>query len=62
VVTEAVLKLVSSYGGSISAEHGVGRHKRDYLGLSRSREEIAVMRSIKSALDPQGLLNPGVLL
>jgi FAD/FMN-containing dehydrogenase len=61
-VTEAVLKLVSSYGGSISAEHGVGRHKREYLGLSRSPEEIAVMRSIKSSLDPQGLLNPGVLL
>jgi FAD/FMN-containing dehydrogenase len=61
-VTEAVLKLVSSYGGSISAEHGVGRHKREYLALSRSSEEIAVMRSIKSSLDPDGLLNPGVLL
>lgn len=60
--TEAVLKLVSSYGGSISAEHGVGRHKREYLGLSRSAAEIAVMRSIKQSLDPQGLLNPGVLL
>jgi FAD/FMN-containing dehydrogenase len=61
-VTEAVLKLVSSYGGSISAEHGVGRHKRDWLGLSRSPQEIDVMRAIKSALDPDGLLNPGVLL
>src|SRR4051812_29701790 len=61
-VSEAVLKLVASYGGSISAEHGVGRAKRDWLSLSRSPEEIAVMRSIKSALDPAGLLNPGVLL
>ncbi len=61
-VTEAVLKLVASYGGSISAEHGVGRAKREWLSLSRSTEEIAVMRSIKSALDPAGLLNPGVLL
>jgi FAD/FMN-containing dehydrogenase len=61
-VTEAVLKLVSSYGGSISAEHGVGRHKRDYLGLSRSSEEVAVMRAIKASVDPLGLLNPGVLL
>jgi FAD/FMN-containing dehydrogenase len=61
-VTEAVLKLVSSYGGSISAEHGVGRHKRDYLGLSRSSEEVAVMRAIKASVDPHGLLNPGVLL
>jgi FAD/FMN-containing dehydrogenase len=61
-VEAAVLRLVASYGGSISAEHGVGRAKRAYLELSRSPEEIAVMRAIKRALDPQGLLNPGVLL
>ena len=61
-VSNAVLRLVSSYGGSISAEHGVGRAKRPWLALSRSAEEIAVMRSIKHALDPRGLLNPGVLL
>jgi FAD/FMN-containing dehydrogenase len=62
VVSDAVLKLVASYGGSISAEHGVGRAKRAWLGLSRSPAEIAMMRSIKQALDPRGLLNPGVLL
>jgi FAD/FMN-containing dehydrogenase len=61
-VSEAVLGLVASYGGSISAEHGVGRAKRDYLELSRSAEEIAMMRAIKDAVDPEGLLNPGVLL
>ncbi|HET7530700.1 MAG TPA: FAD-linked oxidase C-terminal domain-containing protein, partial [Mycobacteriales bacterium] len=61
-VSDAVLKLVASYGGSISAEHGVGRAKRGWLSLSRAPEEIAVMRSIKHALDPRGLLNPGVLL
>ena len=61
-VSDAVLKVVSSYGGSISAEHGVGRAKRDWLHLSRSAEEIAMMRTIKDALDPRGLLNPGVLL
>lgn len=61
-VTDAVLKVVASYGGSISAEHGVGRAKRDWLHLSRSAEEIAMMRAIKQALDPRGLLNPGVLL
>ena len=61
-VTDAVLQLVASYGGSISAEHGVGRAKQAWLGLSRSAEEIAMMRSIKDALDPRGLLNPGVLL
>jgi FAD/FMN-containing dehydrogenase len=61
-VTDAVLKVVASYGGSISAEHGVGRAKRDWLHLSRSTEEIAMMRAIKDSLDPHGLLNPGVLL
>jgi FAD/FMN-containing dehydrogenase len=61
-VSDAVLKLVASFGGSISAEHGVGRAKRAWLDLSRSPAEIAMMRSIKQALDPRGLLNPGVLL
>jgi FAD/FMN-containing dehydrogenase len=61
-VSDAVLRLVASYGGSISAEHGVGRAKRPWLALSRSTEEIAMMRAIKNALDPNGLLNPGVLL
>jgi FAD/FMN-containing dehydrogenase len=61
-VSDAVLKVIASYGGSISAEHGVGRAKRDWLHLSRSAEEIAMMRAIKGALDPRGLLNPGVLL
>lgn len=61
-VSGAVLTLVASYGGSISAEHGVGRAKREWLHLSRSKEEIDVMRAIKNALDPNGLLNPGVLL
>jgi FAD/FMN-containing dehydrogenase len=61
-VSDAVLKVIASYGGSISAEHGVGRAKRDWLHLSRSAEEIAMMRAIKDALDPRGLLNPGVLL
>jgi FAD/FMN-containing dehydrogenase len=60
-VTDAVLRLVASHGGSISAEHGVGRAKRDWLSLSRSDTELAMMRAIKSALDPAGLLNPGVL-
>ncbi|HWA65295.1 MAG TPA: FAD-binding oxidoreductase [Mycobacteriales bacterium] len=61
-VEGAVLELVSAFGGSISAEHGVGRAKAEYLGLSRSADEIAVMRAIRAALDPAGLLNPGVLL
>lgn len=60
-VTEAVLRLVASYGGSISSEHGVGRAKPAWLHLSRSGPEIAAMLAIKRALDPQGMLNPGVL-
>jgi len=61
-VTEAVLRLVAELEGSISSEHGVGRAKAEWLGLSRSVTEIAAMRAIKDALDPAGLLNPGVLL
>jgi FAD/FMN-containing dehydrogenase len=57
-----VLELVAAAGGSISAEHGIGRAKRDWLHLCRSDAEIAVFRSIKAALDPDGILNPGVLL
>lgn len=61
-VTDAVLRLVAELSGSISSEHGVGRAKVAWLGLSRSAAELAAMRSIKNALDPTGLLNPGVLL
>jgi FAD/FMN-containing dehydrogenase len=60
-VTEAVLILVASLGGSISSEHGVGRAKAPWLALTRSQAEIDVMRSVKAAFDPFGLLNPGVL-
>lgn len=61
-VDDVVLRLVASYGGSISAEHGIGRAKRRWLHLNRSNAEIAAFRSIKSALDPDGICNPGVLL
>jgi FAD/FMN-containing dehydrogenase len=61
-VTAAVLQLVADLAGSISSEHGVGRAKVAWLGLSRSPAEIDAMRAVKQALDPAGLLNPGVLL
>jgi len=61
-VTGAVLDLVGKFEGSISAEHGIGFDKRDYLHLSRSREEIEAMRRIKQALDPRNLMNPGKVL
>lgn len=57
-----VLALVARFGGSISAEHGIGVAKRAWLGLTRSAAEIGAMRAIKGALDPAGVLNPGVLL
>lgn len=58
---EFVLGMVSERGGSISAEHGIGTAKKNYLHLSRSPGDIAVMRSIKRALDPDGIMNPNVL-
>ncbi len=59
---DAVLGLVAAKGGSISAEHGIGRLKRPWLHLSRSPAEIAAMTAVKGALDPSGMLSPGVLL
>jgi FAD/FMN-containing dehydrogenase len=61
-VDDAVLRLVADMEGSISAEHGIGRAKNRWLHLSRSQNELDAMRSIKSALDPDGRLNPGVLV
>ena len=61
-VTDAVLRLVAGLGGSISAEHGIGRAKRDWLHLGRSAADVAAMRAVKAALDPAGLLSPGRVL
>jgi FAD/FMN-containing dehydrogenase len=61
-IDEIAYRLVAQYGGSISAEHGIGTLKRDYLGYSRRLEELDVMRRIKQALDPNGILNPGKVL
>ncbi|MDO8733486.1 MAG: FAD-binding oxidoreductase [Actinomycetota bacterium] len=60
-LSRSILERVALSGGSISAEHGIGRLKVEYLHLSRSEQEIRAMRAIKSAWDPKGLLNPGVL-
>jgi FAD/FMN-containing dehydrogenase len=58
-VDDAILRLVAALGGSISAEHGIGRAKQRWLHLSRSPEELRTFRAIKAALDPTGTLNPG---
>ncbi|MBI3143850.1 MAG: FAD-binding oxidoreductase [Pseudogulbenkiania sp.] len=61
-VNKHVFELVRQFGGSMSAEHGVGLLKRDYLDVTRSVEEIALMRAIKAVFDPNGVMNPGKLL
>lgn len=61
-VDEAVLFLAAGLGGSISAEHGIGTAKRRWLHLNRSATEIETFASIKRALDPDGILNPNVLI
>jgi len=60
-VDRAVLGLVATLGGSISAEHGIGVAKRDSLALSRDAADVAAMWRVKQALDPRGIMNPGVL-
>lgn len=60
-VDYAVLKLVAEFNGSISAEHGIGRAKREYLSLTRPALDIEIGKQIRSIFDPTGLFNPGVL-
>jgi len=61
-VNHVVYEVVSSLGGSISAEHGLGVLKREEIKRYKSALELDLMRSIKSALDPHGLMNPGKVL
>ncbi len=61
-VAEVVFGEVAGRGGSISAEHGIGRAKRRWVHLARSAEELRAMRAVKAALDPHGICNPAVLL
>jgi FAD/FMN-containing dehydrogenase len=58
-VTKLVYGITGDFAGSISAEHGIGITKRPYLRLSRTAEEIETMRTLKRALDPHNILNPG---
>jgi len=60
-VDSAILQLVLELGGSVSAEHGIGVAKVDWLVRDRGAETVAAMRAIKTAWDPAGILNPGVL-
>lgn len=59
---EIIYSALVPYGGSVSAEHGIGHEKKAWLGASRTEEEIATMRLLKQTLDPANILNPGVVL
>ena len=62
IVNHQVFEVTQRLNGSISAEHGVGLLKRDYLEYSRSPEEIAYMKAVKAVFDPKGIMNPGKML
>ncbi len=57
--TEDIGALLARFGGSVSAEHGVGLLKKKQLGYSRGAEEIGLMRQLKTVFDPKGVMNPG---
>ena len=61
-IQNAVYNEIEKLDGSISAEHGVGRHKRDAIASRKSETELALMRAVKDAIDPQGIMNPGKML
>jgi FAD/FMN-containing dehydrogenase len=61
-IENAVYAIVAQRRGSISAEHGIGSLKIPFLHYSRSEAELALMRAIKKAMDPKGILNPGKVL
>ena len=58
-MSDIVHEIVRGLGGSISAEHGIGRMKRDEMAATKSAVEMEMMRAVKKALDPKGILNPG---
>lgn len=61
-INEVVYAPLKNIGGSISAEHGIGKDKKEYLPFSRSTNEIALMKLLKQSLDPKGILNRGKIV
>jgi FAD/FMN-containing dehydrogenase len=57
-----LFNLVRKFGGSVSAEHGIGVLKKPYLKYSKSEQEIEIFRQVKRILDPKNLLNPGKII
>ncbi|WP_416886221.1 FAD-binding oxidoreductase [Marinospirillum sp.] len=61
-VSDQVFKITQAFGGSVSAEHGVGLIKKDFLHFTRSQAEIKMMQGIKKTFDPDQIMNPGKML
>ena len=61
-VSESILGVVSSFQGSISAEHGVGLLKKNQLQYTRCDSEILAMKALKGVFDPNNVMNPGKLI
>ena len=59
---DALFRAVLALGGSVTGEHGIGVAKKAYLEATRGPDAVRVMRAIKAALDPLGILNPGKVL
>jgi len=61
-ISEAVFDIVDQFGGSISAEHGIGIMKRDTLARRADSGKMTLLRAVKSAIDPTNMMNPRVLI
>lgn len=61
-IEDAFYQVTAALEGSVSAEHGIGLHKKPYLHYSRTPEELALIRTLKQAIDPKGIMNPGKIL
>lgn len=61
-IEAAIYDIIEAFDGSISAEHGVGRHRRAAIAERKSEVELDMMRAVKRALDPHGIMNPGKML
>jgi FAD/FMN-containing dehydrogenase len=59
---EEILRLCVEAGGVITGEHGIGREKRDYMGLLFGEDDLDAMRRLRAAFDPDGVCNPGKVL